>query len=190
MDAAKQITSTLKMRDVAEFYGFKVNKSGFMCCPFHKEKTASLKIYDGDRGFSCFGCNTNGSVIDFVMKLFEMDFQQAIRKIDYDFNLGLFKKLSIKEKHAILRQQEERERQKLFEELAEEYSKEQRQHIRNYRFMLIDLHSDNPSILAEIAWLDSLLENYLNKPITANFGQIIAHRKEVLGIADTETENT
>ena len=111
MDAARQITSTLKMRDVAEFYGFKVNKSGFMWCPFHKEKTASLKIYDGDRGFSCFGCNTYGSVIDFVMKLFEMDFSQAIRKIDYDFNLGLFKKLSIKEKHAIRRQQEERERQ-------------------------------------------------------------------------------
>lgn len=190
MDYAKQITSTLKMRDVAEFYGFKVNKAGFMCCPFHKEKTASLKIYDGDRGFSCFGCNTYGSVIDFVMKLFEMDFSQAIRKIDYDFNLGLFKKLSIKEKHAIRRQQEERERQKLLEELAEEYSKEQRQNIRNYRFMLIDLHSDSPSILAEIAWLDSLLENYLLKPITANFGQIIAHRKEVLGIADTEAENT
>ena len=56
--------------------------------------------------------------------------------------------------------------------------------------MLIDLHSDSPSILAEIAWLDSLLENYLLKPITANFGQIIAHRKEVLGIADTKAENT
>ena len=78
------------MRQVAERYGFDPNRSGFIKCPFHQgDRTASLKIYPGDKGFHCFGCGAHGSVIDFVMRLFDLSFPQAVVRLSSDFNLGL-----------------------------------------------------------------------------------------------------
>lgn len=95
MDTAQAIRNKLNMEDVARFYGYAANRSGFIKCPFHSDKTASLKIYSAGRGWSCFGCNSHGSVIDFVMKLYGLGFQQAATKLDEDFRLGLTsKKLS------------------------------------------------------------------------------------------------
>ena len=60
------IKDAVSMREIAEYYGFKIERGGFIKCPFHDgDKTASLKIYDGIRGFCCFGCNLSGDVIDF-----------------------------------------------------------------------------------------------------------------------------
>lgn len=84
-----QIKSILTAREVAEHYGFTPNRSGYIPCPFHNEKTASLKLYPGHRGWRCFGCNTGGSVIDFVMELFGITFPQAALRINLDFGLGL-----------------------------------------------------------------------------------------------------
>lgn len=48
-----------------------------------------MKIYSGQRGFHCFGCGAHGSVIDFVMLLYDISFRQAILRINADFGLGL-----------------------------------------------------------------------------------------------------
>jgi DNA primase len=89
MDKASIIRNSITMKQVAEHYGFNVDERGFISCPFHSDKTSSLKIYSGIRGFSCFGCNTSGSVIDFTMKLFSIDFKESIARIDSDFCLRL-----------------------------------------------------------------------------------------------------
>ena len=89
IDLADQIKNLVTIQEVAERYGFHPNRSGYICCPFHNEKTASLKLYDGQRGFHCFGCGAGGTVIDFVMKLFDIPFRQAILRINADFALGL-----------------------------------------------------------------------------------------------------
>jgi len=89
IDLADQIKNLVTIQEVAERYGFQPNRSGYICCPFHNEKTASLKLYDGRRGFHCFGCGASGTVIDFVMKLFDIPFRQAILRINADFALGL-----------------------------------------------------------------------------------------------------
>lgn len=78
----------LPMEEVARHYGFEPNRSGFICCPFHGEKTASLKIYPGDRGWHCFGCGEGGDVIRFVMKLFGLTFPQALTRLKFDFGLS------------------------------------------------------------------------------------------------------
>ena len=70
-----QIKSTTSMFDVIARYGFQPNKSGFICCPFHQEKTASLKIYPDS--FYCFGCHANGDIFKFVMLMEECDFKKA-----------------------------------------------------------------------------------------------------------------
>ena len=75
------------MKAVAEMYGLEVNRSGFCLCPFHAEKTPSMKIYDN--GFKCFGCGEGGDIIKFVEKQFEFSPINACRKLNDDFGLGI-----------------------------------------------------------------------------------------------------
>ena len=89
MDYANEIKSMVSMPELMERYGFSLNRSGFCKCPFHSEKSASFKAYPGQRGYHCFGCGAHGSVIDFVMQYFGLNFQDAIAKINTDFSLGL-----------------------------------------------------------------------------------------------------
>lgn len=89
MDISAEIKRLVPMNVAARFYGFEPNQSGFIKCPFHADKTASMKIYPGERGFCCFGCHEAGSVIDFVMKLYGLSFRDAIARLNEDFGLGL-----------------------------------------------------------------------------------------------------
>ena len=89
-DKAGEIKRLVPMTRAAPFYGLDVRGDGFCRCPFHGEKTASMKVYDGDRGWHCFGCHEGGSVIDFVMKLFGLPFVDAEKRLSEDFRLDLF----------------------------------------------------------------------------------------------------
>ena len=88
IDAVQRIKSVLKMRDVLVRYGYEENERGFMCCPFHNEKTPSMKVYEKD--FHCFGCHEHGDVITFVQKIFGISFQDTLKKIDTDFSLNIY----------------------------------------------------------------------------------------------------
>lgn len=120
-DIAGEIRRLLTMRQVAERYGFEPNRSGFIKCPFHQgDHTASLKIYPGDKGFHCFGCGAHGSVIGFVMRLFDLSFPQAVVRLSSDFNLGLTAhRLTRHEASKILEDRRKREEEK--ERAAQEY---------------------------------------------------------------------
>ena len=86
---AKEIKERLSTKDVFSYYGIPVNSRGFCKCPFHNEKTASMKVYDGTRGYNCFGCGANGDSITFVQEYFALPFGDAIKKLNTDFALGL-----------------------------------------------------------------------------------------------------
>lgn len=115
---ANEIKNRLDTIQVFEYYGLQPNRKGFICCPFHNEKTPSFKVYKGNGGYHCFGCGEHGGVIDFVMKYFDLSFKEAITKLNNDFCLGLpidkkldrRKKLDIAKKSFKARQ--EREKQK------------------------------------------------------------------------------
>ena len=124
-----EIRSRLTMDEVARYYGFHPNRTGYICCPFHHEKTASLKIYPGTGGWHCFGCGAGGSVIDFVMQLFSISFSQAIIRISADFCLGLTAQRPTKaEASRILEERREKEREK--EEAGREYLRMAKEHCR------------------------------------------------------------
>lgn len=90
MNIASEIRERLTMREVVEFYGFEVNRGGFIACPFHPgDNSPSLKIYPGNRGFHCFGCGAHGDVVTFVMKYLNLSFAQAVIRLSSDFHLGL-----------------------------------------------------------------------------------------------------
>ena len=120
-DKVVAIKNTLSMQDVLSRYGFEMNAARFLCCPFHNEKTPSMKIYEKD--YHCFGCGENGDVIDFIQKLFNISFQDTLKKIDSDFGLNLYCQHSFEDlRKAHYRQkqlQAERERKKIEKEKAE-----------------------------------------------------------------------
>ena len=75
----EDIKAQYSMRDILGMYGMVPNRSGFIVCPFHKEKTASMKIYPSS--FYCFGCHTGGDIFDFVRKMEQCDFKTAFQKL-------------------------------------------------------------------------------------------------------------
>ncbi len=83
----EKIKELIPMLAVLEHYGFKPDRKGFICCPFHDEKTASVKIYD--RSFYCFGCGAGGDVIKFTALLFGITNLQAAVRLNEDFGLCL-----------------------------------------------------------------------------------------------------
>jgi len=87
-DIFAEIRQLLPMQELAKFYGLQISCSGMACCPFHDDKTPSLKVYADH--FYCFGCGESGDGATFVAKLFNISQLEAARKISYDFGLRLF----------------------------------------------------------------------------------------------------
>ena len=85
MNLFEAVKDTVPMRTAAEHYGVEVKRNGMACCPFHDDKTPSLKLYE--RRFHCFGCQEDGDVIDFVGKLFDLSPKKAAEKIAEDFGV-------------------------------------------------------------------------------------------------------
>lgn len=126
-DIAGEIRKLLTMQQVAEHYGFTPNRAGYIQCPFHREKTASMKLYPDSGGFHCFGCGAHGSVIDFVMRLFDLSFPQAVVRLSSDFNLGLTaRRLTKQEASKILEDRRKKEEEK--EQAAQEYRRVAEEH--------------------------------------------------------------
>ena len=84
---SENIKAALDIERVVSFYGYEPNRQGFVSCPFHSERTASLKIYPKSNSFYCFGCGAGGDVIDFVRLLYGLDFRQACLRLESDFGL-------------------------------------------------------------------------------------------------------
>lgn len=56
------------MKEAAEHYGLKIGRSDMVCCPFHNDRTPSMKL--NEDYFYCFGCGAHGDVIDLTAQLF------------------------------------------------------------------------------------------------------------------------
>ena len=51
------------------------------CCPFHAEKTPSFSISPDKGLFYCFGCQAGGDVFAFLMRIENLSFNEAARKL-------------------------------------------------------------------------------------------------------------
>ena len=118
-DAVQTIKDRLTMRDILLRYGCEPNNKDFVRCPFHSEKTPSMKIFEKD--YHCFGCGEHGDIITFVQKLFNLSFQDALRKIDMDFALNIYGDHTFEE----LRQSHYRQKQIQAERERKEREKQQ-----------------------------------------------------------------
>ena len=78
-----QIKMAVSVKEAAEYYGLEVNRGNMVCCPFHADRTPSMKL--NEDYFYCFGCGATGDVIDLVAKLFNLSSYDAAKKLAYDF---------------------------------------------------------------------------------------------------------
>jgi DNA primase len=58
-------------------------------CPFHQEKTPSLMVSPGRQMFHCFGCDTGGDVIRFMMLFEGLPFTEALKKLAVQAGIDL-----------------------------------------------------------------------------------------------------
>lgn len=89
----EQIKSLVPIKTVIEKCMGKTVINNKICCPFHNEKTASLTVYPNNT-FYCFGCGASGDVINFIQLYFNIQFKEAVTRLDYEYNLGLLKPCS------------------------------------------------------------------------------------------------
>lgn len=103
-----EIKNRLSLQNVVIFYTGQEPKKNKICCPFHNEKTPSFSLFPNNT-YYCFGCGESGTVIDFVMKLFNLDFKGATERIDNDFHLCLFEKPTLTKRRQMDRLLKEQE---------------------------------------------------------------------------------
>ena len=85
MNLFETVKNSVTVKQAAERYGYKVNRSDMICCPFHDDRHPSMKL--NRDYFYCFGCGATGDVIDFVVRLFGLSSYEAAKKLAYDFGI-------------------------------------------------------------------------------------------------------
>lgn len=79
------LKARITVLQAAAHYGVKIGQNGMCRCPFHPDKTPSMKI--NETYFYCFGCHSTGDVIDFTARLFNLSPLEAARKLAADFGI-------------------------------------------------------------------------------------------------------
>ena len=104
----ESIRENVTTRQVAEYYGLRVNRNGMACCPFHDDRHPSMKL---DHRFHCFGCQADGDAIDYVSRLFGLNAKEAAYKIAEDFHIPIepWKRESREERNTRIRNSREKE---------------------------------------------------------------------------------
>ena len=84
MNVFEEVKQNVTVRQAAELYGFKPNRSGLIRCIFHNDGTPSMKV---DRRYYCFGCGGTGAAIDSTAQLFVLKSIVAALKLADDFGI-------------------------------------------------------------------------------------------------------
>lgn len=85
MNLYEQIKNQLTPKHVTERYGTSIHRGDMICCPFHDDKTPSMKLYDDH--FYCFGCQKSGDVINLAAQLLGLTNYEAAKLLSADFGI-------------------------------------------------------------------------------------------------------
>lgn len=58
-------------------------------CPFHNEKTPSFSVTPDLNLYYCFGCKAGGNVVQFIMEMERLDFQEAVKLLAEHMHIPL-----------------------------------------------------------------------------------------------------
>ena len=85
MNLFENVKVAVTVRQAAEHYGLKIGRGDMVCCPFHNDRTPSMKL--NEDYFYCFGCGATGDVIGLTARLFNLSNYEAAQKLAYDFGI-------------------------------------------------------------------------------------------------------
>lgn len=85
MNQFETVKAAVQPRMAAERYGLPIQQGSMVCCPFHADRTPSMKL--NEEYFYCFGCGASGDVIEFTSKLFGISALDAAKKLAADFGI-------------------------------------------------------------------------------------------------------
>ena len=80
------VKAAVTPRMAAERYGLPIQQGNMICCPFHADRTPSMKL--NEDYFYCFGCGATGDVIDLAARLFDLSKYEAVQKLAADFGIS------------------------------------------------------------------------------------------------------
>ena len=117
-----EVRSRVPIADLFERHGIEI-KRGYALCPFHGERTASLKLYTEQNTWHCFGCGAGGTVIDFVARMYSCTALDAAKRLNEMYALGIppSGKLTHAERVRMARESEARERKRAADESLREW---------------------------------------------------------------------
>ena len=100
------VKAVVTPREAAERYGLPVSQGGLARCPFHPDKTPSMKLYEDH--FYCFGCGAHGDVIDLTGQLLGLGPGDAASRLAVDFGIDTGQRYAPKQnRHEIHRFRED-----------------------------------------------------------------------------------
>ena len=85
MNLYEQLKNQLTPKHVTERYGPPIHRGNMICCPFHDDRTPSMKLYDDH--FYCFGCQKSGDVIDLAAQLLRLTNYEVAKLLSADFGI-------------------------------------------------------------------------------------------------------
>ena len=85
MNLFDTVKAAVTPRMAAERYGLPIQQGSMVCCPFHNDRTPSMKL--NEDYFYCFGCGASGDVIDLAARLFSLSGYDAAKKLAADFGI-------------------------------------------------------------------------------------------------------
>ena len=81
MQLSDKIKEVVRIEDLADRLGYPVQRNGFCFSIYKQEKTPSLKLYPATDSFYDFSSGEHGSVIDFYMGVYSVDFATAVKEL-------------------------------------------------------------------------------------------------------------
>ena len=85
MNLFEAVKAAVTPRMAAERYGLPVKQGSTTCCPFHDDRTPSMKL--NEEYFYCFGCGAHGDVVALIAQLFNIPPAEAAKKLAADFGI-------------------------------------------------------------------------------------------------------
>ena len=85
MNLFDTVKAAVHPRMAAKRYGLPIQQGSMVCCPFHDDRTPSMKL--NEEYFYCFGCGATGDVIDLAARLFSLSSYDAAKKLAADFGI-------------------------------------------------------------------------------------------------------
>ena len=185
-EAVKQSVTT---RQAAEYYQLRVDRKGLVACPFHNDRTPSMKV---DARFHCFGCGADGDVIDFTARLHGLDVKAAAEKLAADFHIP-YDETGRKQKH----KRPVRSEEQLYRQLEERCFRV----LSNYLLLLRQWETEYAPQPEDETWhplfaealqkkdhIEYLLDVLLNEPMAERAALIREYGREVMKIEQRLSE--